>query len=105
MELTFGKAIKALKKGKKISRVMDGGGCYYKLFPGKCPENSGYVEDFINGISINLYDISTNIDKTIIEPEILAFLEGDEELNIPDEVHQALFSIEDILAEDWYVMN
>lgn len=97
--MKIGKAINALKEGGIISRENWKLHIYLKLEIGKCPENSGRVKDEINGISINLFDISTNKDTEIVLPEIILVDV------LEDIVCNYTFTIEDILAENWYLVT
>lgn len=97
--MKIGKAIKELKEGGVITRENWKPHTYLDLEVGKCPENSGKVEDYIKGISINLFNISTNIDTEIELPKII-LVDVTEDL-----VCNYTFTIEDILAEDWYLIT
>ena len=100
MNITFGEAIEALKGKEKIARKgWNGKEMYVFLKSGKCPENSGRVVDEINGVSINLFNISTSEDLTVVNPTLCmktaqnTIIEG------------WLASVTDILAEDWCIIK
>lgn len=98
--LTFGEAIEALKQKEKITREgWNGKNMYIFLKAGKCPENSGRVTDYINGVSINLFNISTSEDLTVINP-VLCMKTAQDTV-----IEGWLASQTDILAEDWYIIK
>lgn len=97
--LTFGEAIEAVKKKSTISREgWNGKNMFIFLKSGKCPENSGRVTDLINGVSINLFNISTSEDLTVINP-VLCMKTAQDTV-----IEGWLASQTDILAEDWYIL-
>ena len=97
--MKIGKAINALKNKQRVTREIWEHQIELFIVPGICPENSGRVEEYIFGISINLFDISTSTNLKVKMPEIYV------NHNIEDVVAQYIFSIEDILAEDWIIVE
>ena len=95
--MKIGKAITALKNGESISRSSwEQDRFILEICSGVCPENSGKVQDFIEGVSINLFNISTSENTDIMMPDIILV---DNYLKI-NSTYQ--LSTEDILAEDWF---
>lgn len=99
-QLTFGEAIEALKQKKAVAREgWNGKNMCIFLKAGRCPENSGRVEDKVNGVSINLFNISTSEDLTVVNP-VLCMKTAQDTV-----VVGWLASQTDILAEDWCIVE
>ncbi len=98
--MKIGKAINALKEKKYIYREQWNTGCILKLEIGKCPENNGKVDNFIDGIPISLFNISTNkTNPFTVLPKIIG-------VNFNTETESIYtFCDEDILAEDWKIIE
>lgn len=100
INVTFGEAVEALKQKEKITRSgWNGKDMYIFIKTGKCPENSGRVANVINGVSINLFDISTYEDVTVVNP-VLCMRTAQDTV-----IEGWSASQTDILAEDWCILK